>query len=238
MQRPLAPAAILGVSFVVGMMILGMSAVQYKAADRFISVTGSAQKTIISDRAVWHVTLSRTAGLDDAAGGSKLMNQDLQKLLSYVKKSGMTGSGIIVKPVSVETLMNYNVNQPAGYTFRQEVVISSSDVQGLTTIAQGAASLFAEGALVSTASLEYYYSKLPELRIAMLAAATNDARLRAEKIAESAGASLGGLQDASMGVIQLTAANSVDVSDYGTYDTSSIEKQLTAIVRASFAIKK
>jgi hypothetical protein len=38
------------------------------------------------------------------------------------------------------------------------------------------------------------------------------------------------------GVLQITAADSTDVSDYGVYDTSTIEKDMTAVVNASFAV--
>jgi hypothetical protein len=61
--------------------------------------------------------------------------------------------------------------------------------------------------------------------------------VRAGKIVESAGSNLGKLRSASMGVMQITPVNSTDVSDYGYYDTTSIEKQITAIVRASFAVQ-
>jgi hypothetical protein len=40
-----------------------------------------------------------------------------------------------------------------------------------------------------------------------------------------------------MGVFQITAPYSTEVSDYGMYDTSTIDKQITAIVKASFEIK-
>jgi hypothetical protein len=40
-----------------------------------------------------------------------------------------------------------------------------------------------------------------------------------------------------MGVFQITAVNSTEISDYGSYDTSSIDKKVTAIVRASYTIK-
>jgi len=45
------------------------------------------------------------------------------------------------------------------------------------------------------------------------------------------------LKSADMGVFQVTAVNSVDVSDYGSYDTSAFEKQITAVVRRSFLYK-
>jgi hypothetical protein len=38
-----------------------------------------------------------------------------------------------------------------------------------------------------------------------------------------------------VGVFQITAPNSHDVRDYGIYDTSTIEKDVTAVVSVSFA---
>jgi hypothetical protein len=40
-----------------------------------------------------------------------------------------------------------------------------------------------------------------------------------------------------VGVFQITARNSTEVSDSGIYDTSSLEKDITAVVPLSFAVK-
>jgi len=40
-----------------------------------------------------------------------------------------------------------------------------------------------------------------------------------------------------MGVFQVTSVNSTEISDYGYFDTSAIQKKVTAVVRASFSIK-
>jgi hypothetical protein len=40
-----------------------------------------------------------------------------------------------------------------------------------------------------------------------------------------------------MGVLQITAVNSTDISDSGTYDTSTIQKQVTGVVRATFSVQ-
>jgi hypothetical protein len=40
-----------------------------------------------------------------------------------------------------------------------------------------------------------------------------------------------------MGVVQVTQPNSVDISDYGNYDVSTIEKEVMITVRASFSLK-
>ena len=84
---------------------------------------------------------------------------------------------------------------------------------------------------------EYHYSKIADLKIDVQAAAAKDAMVRANKIAEATGRSLGTMTEARMGVLQITPRLSNQVSDYGINDLSSIEKEITAVVNASFLIK-
>ncbi|MDF2540255.1 MAG: hypothetical protein K0S76_3276 [Herbinix sp.] len=58
----------------------------------------------------------------------------------------------------------------------------------------------------------------------------------AEMIAENAGSKLGGLTYADMGVMQITPLYSNEISDYGISDTSSLEKEITAVVHCTFEI--
>lgn len=229
------PAAILGGSLVVATVLGSFAAARIKASADVISVTGSAQRAITSDVAVWRLSLSRPA---DAAGmrdASAQLERDLASLRSYLKKSGVPEASVTVQPVSVEP--QYNANGPSTYNIRQDVRVEGSDVPKLTSVAQGATSLLTGGSSLSTTALEYYYSKLGDLKVAMLAEATADAQTRAQRIAESAGSRLGKLKSASQGVFQITPVNSTDVSDYGTYDTSTVQKQITAVVRTSFTVR-
>jgi hypothetical protein len=71
----------------------------------------------------------------------------------------------------------------------------------------------------------------------ILASAARDARERAKQIAESAGSRVGEARSAQMGVLQITAADSNNVSDYGENDTKSLEKDINAVVYMSFALE-
>ncbi len=84
---------------------------------------------------------------------------------------------------------------------------------------------------------EYYLQSLPAIKLDMLAEATKNAQVRADKIASSTGARIGRVESANMGVFQVTTVNSTDISDYGTYDTTSINKKVTAIVRTDFLLE-
>ena len=45
------------------------------------------------------------------------------------------------------------------------------------------------------------------------------------------------IQSVKMGVFQITSAQSTNVSDSGIYDTSSIDKKVTAVANVVFKIK-
>ena len=91
--------------------------------------------------------------------------------------------------------------------------------------------------IFSPSSPEYYVSGLPTLRVSLIGKAVIDARARADSIAKSTGQSVGKLKGASSGVVQVLQQNSNDVSDYGQYDTSTINKDVMVSVRATFTVK-
>jgi hypothetical protein len=84
---------------------------------------------------------------------------------------------------------------------------------------------------------EYLYAKLPEIRGPLLAEATKDARTRADEILGAVGAKTGRLKAVRVGVFQVTRRNSTEVNDYGMYDTSDRDKEVTGVVRITFAVK-
>ena len=83
---------------------------------------------------------------------------------------------------------------------------------------------------------EFTYSKLADKRVDMLAKAAKDARIRAEAIALQAGSEVG-LKRVNTGVFQITVPNSTKVSSWGSYDTSTIKKDITAVMGVTFAVK-
>ncbi|MBM3705678.1 MAG: DUF541 domain-containing protein, partial [Actinobacteria bacterium] len=113
----------------------------------------------------------------------------------------------------------------------------SNDVQAITSMAQNVQMLIDKGVIYSTYSLEYYYTGLPQLRIELLKDAVADAKLRAQKIAESTGLEVGSIKSANAGVVQVLQVNSTEISDYGAYDTSTIEKEVMVTVTAIFNLK-
>jgi hypothetical protein len=55
-------------------------------------------------------------------------------------------------------------------------------------------------------------------------------------IVKATGASLGKLRGVDVGVFQVTSPNSTQVEDYGVYDTSTVDKDVTAVVNVTFGV--
>jgi hypothetical protein len=114
--------------------------------------------------------------------------------------------------------------------------VRSNDVDKIGQIAREATELINQGILIESMAPEYTYTQLGGLKIEMLAEAAKDAKVRAEQIAQSTGSSIGSVRSARMGVLQITPADSNEVSDSGMNDTSSLEKDITAVVNIGFAV--
>jgi hypothetical protein len=172
------------------------------------------------------------SGYDVILDDTHLVPQTVKKLHTFVESIG----NVSIYPQYEQT--NYgSTGKVIGYTLSQQVIVDSSDVDGITKLAKDSGTLINQGIFFTSEPLEYYYSKLNDLKLDMLAEATKNAKDRAERIAESSGSKVGSMRSADMGVFQVMAVNSTEVSDYGAYDTTSIDKNVMAVVRASFSLR-
>jgi hypothetical protein len=187
----------------------------------------------------WSSSFSRTVTVDDLREGYTQLNADLNAVKTFLNSNGIDESQLEVSQVYMNENYVYdaNVNRPKEYTLRQTVLIQSKDVERVTELAKNTQALINQGVLFSTDSLEYYISALPQMRVSLLGEAVKDAQARADAIAQSGGKRAGNLKSAGVGSVQVLSVNSTDVSDYGTYDTSKIEKEVMVTVRATFNIK-
>ena len=71
----------------------------------------------------------------------------------------------------------------------------------------------------------------------MIAAATQDAKIRAEQIAQNSNGNLEGLKNATMGIFQITGQNSSeDYSWGGAFNTSSKRKTASITMRLEYLV--
>ena len=205
-----------------------------------ISVTGSAQQTIASDLAVWQVELARRG--TDLPLAYRELESDLSRVKAYLSLKGILPEETVISQVLTTTLYKktaegYDTNEIEGQRLSQRITVRSHDVNRVAAVSRDITELIKEGIYLTSLAPEYFYTKLDELKVEMLARATENAKQRAESMARSAGNRIGVIRSAKMGVFQITPPTSTEVSDYGENDTSSLEKKVMAVVSATFAIE-
>ena len=213
--------------------------VKGKRGDQTITVTGSAKRQIKSDSVIWKSAISYQAPVLSEA--YKSLSEAVPKVKAYLVSKGIPDSEITVSSISSQTLHGRTsdggeTSEITGYSLRQELEVRSKEVDKIGKIAREATELINQGILLESMAPEYYYTQIGGLKIEMLAEAAKDAKTRAEKIAESTGSSIGSVKTARMGVLQITPAGSNEVSDSGMNDTSSLDKDITAVVSIGFAV--
>lgn len=229
----------LAIGLVLSSIIFGWFYSKTKRGDEAITVTGSAKKRISSDLVVWSAGVSSQA--PQLAEAYRQLADSIPKIKQYLLSKGIPEDQMTVSSISTTTIKRKDSdgNETAeitGYSLGQQIEIRSADVQKIAQVAREATELINQGILIESSAPKYYYTKIGDLKIEMLGEAAKDAKERAERIASSTGNSIGSVRSARMGVLQITAADSTDVSDYGVYDTSTIDKDMTAVVNISFAV--
>jgi hypothetical protein len=229
----------LGLGLVLAALIGAATLKSVKRSGDQIEVTGSFKKQVRSDYAVWKSAIAIQG--PDLQGASAEVAADAQRVRAFLRANGIADSAVSIKPLETEALYRTAENGAStsellGYKVTQRIEVRSADVARITQLSQRANELIAQNVPLSTSSVDYLFTQLEKVRGEMLADATRDARSRAEAIAKAAGAGVGGVRSAKMGVFQVTPRNSTEVSDYGMNDTSSLDKDVTAVVRVTFAV--
>lgn len=212
---------------------------------RTLRVTGSATKRITSDLIVWSGDL-QTQGMDRAAAYRQLRdNTELAR--KFLIEQGVPEADIRTSAVSSHQIIETETvfvgeervqrQVHKGWSTHQSITVSSNAIAKVEKASREITSLLERGVPISSRAPTYHYTKLSEVKVDMLAAASADAQERADRIVKAAGGEgIGKLWQADMGVINVNPANSTATSWEGNNDKSSYEKDIITIVHLTFEL--
>ncbi|MGE5583535.1 MAG: SIMPL domain-containing protein [Bacillota bacterium] len=239
MRGKLSGMAILSLGLILSAVIFGLFFYQSRMPEKTIRVVGAATKRFGSDIIKWRITISRNTGTNDIKNGYSLVKNDLQTLIEMLKTNGINEKDLTIQPVNTNPIYAQyeRGNSISGYAISQSLYLISKDVATVEKLALNPSILVDRGIYLQSSSLEYYSSQLDKIKKELLAAATKDAKKRAERIAGSTGDRIAKIESARVGVFQITEPYSTEVSDYGVYNTSTKEKDITVTMNVVFSLK-
>ena len=242
------PAGVIAAAFAVSIITSAVVAAgayrsraeQYARSSESITVKGSTRQRIRADKAAWRIDVQAKDAVLPKAYAQ--LDVAAERVRCFLTESGFSDGEIGVSAIRTITHMQRDgegneLPEVAAYTLVRTFVASTTAVDRVNQVAGRVTELIRDDLLVISQPPEYYYTKLPDLRVALLASASQDARARAESISTSTGCALGEVRSATMGVLQVTRPDSTEVADYGMYDTSTIEKDVTAVVTVTFGLR-
>jgi uncharacterized protein len=238
-SQPLVAAMTLFVVTLIGLAYLGSQVVyNLKLADDTIEVTGSTKESVVADTGRLVINLEAKTGLQNQDEGVKNLETAITNISKYLADKKLTD---VETPAGSTNATYYYPEKgeavQTGYSITRSVIVRGSDLDTLTQLANNIAPLSGNGYTVSVYGLELTYSKLDEMRVRLLSEAIQDAKDRAEAIAQNTGRSVGPLRNATGGVVQVLSQGSVEVNDYGSYDTSSLNKDVMVTARVTFGLQ-
>jgi uncharacterized protein len=215
---------------------------RYKNA-KTITVTGLSEKEFTSDQIVWNGSYSRSN--TDLKTAYNALKEDEKTVRTYLTTKGVADTSIVISSVDVQKNFTerYDDNGRStgsvfsGYTLTQKVTVDSKDIPKIEKLSREITELLEQGIELNSSSPSYYYQKLNELKIDLLAKAAADAKERAKTIAKNSGADLSALVKANMGIFQITGKNADEDYSYGgAFNTSSKDKKATITVKVEYRI--
>ncbi|WP_162419142.1 SIMPL domain-containing protein [Cyclobacterium roseum] len=237
-------AVIFALAIVSSAIILGNAFWKRSLAQSKISVTGLGETDFISDLIVWDGHFEKQAySLGEAYTG---LEKDRTVVMEYLTSKGIAQEEIVFNAVQSRRNTRADYNEEGrfmgdtflGYILSQNISIESKEVEKVEKIAREITELLNKEIQFYSQAPRYYFTQLADLKIELISKATEDARLRAETIAENSGANLGKLITANMGIFQITGQNSgEDYSWGGTFNTSSKAKTASITMKLDYQIK-
>ncbi|MBN9789094.1 SIMPL domain-containing protein [Pseudonocardia sp. TMWB2A] len=226
----LAAAALTGIGLVAGGYLLGDGLVRAKAVDRSVTVRGLAEKDVVADLASW--TLSYSSVASDLASAQADSEADTAAIRAYFAKAGFPADALIPAGVNVSSYTEQGVPR---ITINQRMQFRTTDIARAQKAAAGQYDLVRAGVSLSEgSSMKYSYTKLNDIKSAMVAEATRDARKVAEQFARDSGARVGTIKSASQGYFEINARDGTG-EGYGVSDTPN--KKVRVVTTIDYYLK-
>ncbi|MDG1840915.1 MAG: SIMPL domain-containing protein [Crocinitomicaceae bacterium] len=233
--------SIASVSIIIASFFFGSSIKSKFKKTNSISVKGLGTIDFESDLIVWKASFGKkSTSLKDAYAR---LEYDRKKIEAHLINKGISKKEMVYSSIEIrkdyKSVYDKKTEQSSsiftGYKLTQSVTVESKKVNLVEDVSRKITELITSDIEINSYAPSYYYTKLADLKIKMIASATKDAKNRAKTIAVNAGANLGILKKATMGVFQITGRNSSD--DYswgGTYNTSSKLKTASITMRLEY----
>ena len=237
--RPLIHVLILALAIAFAGAAIGSGVQRFRLADRSVTVKGVAERPVRADIALWPVRIV-AAGMELSPTQDKLA-ADQRAVRRFFARHGIDSSSVELLSLEVtDTRSNpYGGNaNSARFAISATLVARTDKPEQIRAASQDVGELVAAGvALTSGAGYgtgpTYLFTRLNDLKPAMLAEATASARDATAEFAKRSGAHVGALKRASQGLFEILPRDQAP----GIPEGSQLEKVLRVVTTLEYVLQ-
>lgn len=206
-REALVAGLLVGFGLCVGGYFIGNGLLRARAADRFVTVKGLAEREVAANLVIWPITYTVTA--DDLGSLQRLTDEGASKIRTFL------GDEFAADEVSV-SVARVTDRQAQGmmgqerlqrYVSESTVTVRTRRIDAVRAAMERTGGLVSQGvALIRSYenTTQYLFTSLDEIKPEMIREATRDARSAAQQFAEDSGSRVGGIRNAQQGYFSIT----------------------------------
>ena len=206
-------ALILGVSIFLGLLALGYqlgdAVLRFKAYERSVTVKGLSEREVDADIVIWPIQF--TAAGNDLSGLYSAIEASTGRIRDFLEANGFAAEEITVAApvITDKSAQQYGDNKAEfRYAAVQTVTVYSNRIANARALMTRLSELGKQGIVFSGAGYQartdYLFTRLNEVKPAMIEEATRQAREVAEKFAADSQSTLGKIKRASQGQFSIS----------------------------------
>ncbi len=225
-------AVVLAVGIAAAGYFVSQTLYKSKVALNTADVKGLAERRVQADMAYWSIRYTVSGKHESEIEQLYQASQgDQAKIVDLLKDSGFSDAEI--KPGIINYIKDEYRDENQNLVEEKHLLVGEIEVQTqkVALVSQGRAklnTLIAQGLDVQNNPPAYHFTKLNDIKPAMLKEATTNARIAANEFATNAGVQVGGIVNARQGGFVIR-----DVGEsYG--DTAKIEKDVRVVTNITF----
>lgn len=228
-RRWFGAAAIGAVGLIAGGYLLGNGLVRAKDADRSVTVRGLAERDVKADLATW--TISYSSSSTDLAAAQAKVREDTAAIEAFFTGLGFPKGALQPTGANVTSFAS---DGATNLTVRQRLALRTTDIDKAQKAVARQFDLVGRGVFLEEGSaMAYTFTKLNDIKPAMVAEATKDARAAAEQFAKDSGAGVGAIKEATQGYFTIEGRDG-DAGGWGVSDSPF--KKVRVVTTVTFLI--
>ncbi|WP_262694026.1 SIMPL domain-containing protein [Kordiimonas aquimaris] len=209
--------------------------------ERFVSVKGLAEKQVMADRAVW--AISYVSASNNLAEAREALKKSQTAGFAFLDKYNIERSDIELQNLRIldQLARTYNTRDVAlRYLLQQTILVRTNNINAVAQASQNVGELLDAGVLLGNIEgyngndgPQYIFTQLNDIKPDMIAEATANARLAAQKFAKDAGADIEGIRRAVQGRFEILPAENA----LGLSEANQIHKKVRVVTTLDYVLE-